>query len=522
MSLAEVRPIASAQRIGSIPPRVAYVTATVMMAALIVAGLALGIATWTPASVIAVLLVAITALWISGGAMTAALGLMSEPAQANRVPDNWCPSEQTAILVTVCGEDPKPLARHLKALRTGLDAVGLGQTTQIFVLSDTSGDAEIAAEDACFQDLRVDGTLFYRRRLVNAGRKPGNLADWLSSHGAEFSYMLVLDADSRMSPERIRKLIWQIASRPGLGLLQAGISLVPGTTRFGKHQRVAARLLSRNFGRGFAAWTGDSGNYWGHNAIMRIAAFKEAACLPILSGPAPFGGTVLSHDFIEAAWIRRAGWSISLDPDTSGSAEQAPQSMSEFHRRDRRWCQGNLQHIRLLFEPGLCLISRMHLVSGIVSYLAAPIWLTLIVLIATGAVSVNGSAALLLVLIALLLPKLCAMADLLRRGRTVRRRKVALRALGAELVMSSVIAPLVMVRHTMSVLSVCMGRDCGWRSTRPPLMRMPDGLLEAIVGVALLALVWATNASATLWLAPVLVPLCTAPLIASALDAPVA
>lgn len=521
MSLAEVRPIAPVQRIGSISPRVAYVAATVVMAALIVAGFALSIATWTPAAVIALLLVAITAVWISGGAMTAALGLMSEPVQASRVPDDWSPSEKTAILVTLCGEDPKPLARHLKALRRALDTVGLGQTTQIFVLSDTSGGTKIAAEETAFEDLRVDGTLLYRRRLVNAGRKPGNIADWLSKHGADFSYMLVLDADSRMSPKRIRKLIWQIASRPGLGLLQAGISLVPGTTRLGRYQRVAARLLSRNFGRGFAAWTGDSGNYWGHNAIMRTAAFKEAACLPNLSGPAPFGGTVLSHDFIEAAWMRRAGWSISLDPDTSGSAEEAPQYVSEFHRRDRRWCQGNLQHIRLLFEPGLCLISRMHLVSGIVSYLAAPIWLTLIVLIATGAVPVNGSAALPLVLIALLLPKLCAMADWLGRARTKRRRLVALRALSAELVLSSVIAPLVMVRHTMSVLSICLGRDCGWKSPRLPQMRVPDGLPEAVVGVALLTLVWATNASATLWLTPVLIPLCAAPLIVRALDAPV-
>lgn len=143
MSLAEVRPIAPVQRIGSISPRVAYVAATVVMAALIVAGFALSIATWTPAAVIALLLVAITAVWISGGAITATLGLMSEPVQASRVPDDWSPSEKTAILVTLCGEDPKPLARHLKALRRALNTVGLGQTTQIFVLSDTSGGTKI-------------------------------------------------------------------------------------------------------------------------------------------------------------------------------------------------------------------------------------------------------------------------------------------------------------------------------------------------------------------------------------------
>lgn len=521
MSLAEVRPVRSEHRIGRVTPLVVYTMSTVFMAALIVAGFVVSVEYWTLAASVALPFVALMGLWISGGAVTALLGLFFEPIRSTRVPDEWCPSVPTAILVTLCGEDPVPLARHLKTLYKGLNKIGLRQRTQIFVLSDTSGDAKIAAEEAAFQDLISDGTLVYRRRLVNTGRKPGNIADWLSHHGTDFSYMLVLDADSRMSPERIRNMIWQIETRPGLGLLQAGISLVPGTTRFGRHQRVAARLLSRNFGRGFAAWTGESGNYWGHNAIMRTVAFQEAACLPKLSGSAPFGGNILSHDFIEAAWMRRAGWSISLDPDPLGSAEQAPQTMADFHRRDRRWCQGNLQHIRLLTEPGLCMISRMHLVAGIVSYLAAPIWLTLIVLIAAGVVPISGAAALLIVLIALLVPKLCALADWLARARTPSRRWVALRALGSELVLSSIVAPLVMVRQTMSVLSICMGRDCGWKSTRVPRVRIPDGLAEMTLGMALLALVWGTNTSAALWLAPIVIPLCAAPLIARALDAPV-
>ena len=520
MSLAEIRTIARAPIIGRITPVVAYASATVLMSAMIVAGFAWSVSSWTIGAFISLPLVCITALWISGGAATAIVGLFSKAPPSQPIPKDWTPSAQTAILVTLCGEDPAPLARHLRALRTALVHHGLGGKTQIFVLSDTSGDARVKAEDAAFQDMHNDGSLMYRRRLVNTGRKPGNIADWLTAHGDDFAYMLVLDADSRMSAERIHKMIWHIERRPSLGLLQTGIALVPGATRFGRHQRVAARLLSHNFGRGFAAWTGDSGNYWGHNAIMRTAAFQEAASLPELSGSAPFGGNILSHDFIEAAWMRRAGWSVALDPDLSGSAENAPQTLAEFHRRDRRWCQGNLQHVRLLAEPGLRAISRMHLAAGIVSYLAAPIWLALIVLIASGAVAVSGALPLLLVAIVLIVPKLCAMVDWIGRSRRTRRRWVALRALGGELVLSSVIAPLVMVRHTISVLSVCMGRDCGWKSGRMPRVRLPDGLPELAVGMGLLALVLSTNGSAALWLAPVVIPLCAAPLIARAIDAP--
>jgi membrane glycosyltransferase len=208
------------------------------------------------------------------------------------------------------------------------------------------------------------GVLTYRRRCENIGRKPGNIADWLARWGDDHDYMLVLDADSRMSTDRIRRLIARMEARPRLGLLQAAIALTPGRTRFGRHQRMAAKLLGPTFVRGFAAWTGRSSNYWGHNAIIRVEAFRVAANLPILSGRPPFGGSVLSHDFVEAAWMRRAGWHVELDVAQGGSAEGAPQTLEEFHKRDRRWCQGNLQHMRLLAEPALHPISRWHMLSG--------------------------------------------------------------------------------------------------------------------------------------------------------------
>jgi membrane glycosyltransferase len=520
MSLVEPRLAADVARPAWHGPRIAAAGLALGLTAAIVAAFSASVAAWTPAGVAALTLVTLGALWISGGAATAVLGLFVPAPRTGDAPEGWRPASRTAILVLLCKEDPAPLARHLAALRTGLVRAGLGQATEIFVLSDTGGAAEIAREERAMQPLAASGVLRYRRRAENTGRKPGNIGDWLDSHGADHDHMLVLDADSRMTPARIRRMIWQMDRRPELGLLQAGIALLPGRTRFGRHQRVASRLLSRGFGRGFAAWSGDSGNYWGHNALIRVAAFREARRLPDLPGRAPWGGMLLSHDFVEAAWIRRAGWAVALDPATVGSAEEAPQTLQEFHARDRRWCQGNLQHLRLIAEPGLDPVSRLHLAMGILSYLVAPVWLILVALIAFGIVPVAGVLPVTLVAAVLLLPKICALIDGWRAARTARRRAVLLRASVGELAVSSVIAPLVMLRQAGAVAAICLGRDCGWKSARRRGPALPSGSVEAASGWALVALAVAVSGPAAIWLAPVALPLCCAPLVMSAMARP--
>lgn len=518
MSLVE--PISRAWRVdaGWPGPRAAGLGLALGLTLAIVAGFATSVTDWTPGALLALPLVMLGAVWIAGGAATALLGLALRPEPEPPVPAGWRPASRTALLVTLCKEDPAPLAAHLVALRAALDRVGLDAGAHIFVLSDTSGAAAIAAEEAAFAPLIEAGTVTYRRRPENTGRKPGNIADWLAVHGDGFEHMMVLDADSRMSPDRIRRMIHRMDRTPALGLLQAGLALVPGRTRFGRHQRTGVRLLSRGFGRGFAAWTGDSGNYWGHNAIMRVAAFRSAATLPVLPGRAPFGGALLSHDFIEAAWIRRAGWAVALDPDMTGSAEDAPQTLAAFHARDRRWCQGNLQHLRLLAAPGLDPVSRLHLLMGVLSYLVAPVWLVLIALIALGLVPVVGALPLLVAALVLLIPKLCALVEGLCRSRSWARRAVILRAWVGELATSTLIAPLVMLRQAGAVLAVCLGRDCGWKTARRAGPTLPCGTVEAVAGAALVTLAVATSGSAALWLAPVALPLCCAPLIVPVLD----
>jgi len=252
--------------------------------------------------------------------------------------------------------------------------------------------------------------------------------------------------------------------------------------------------------------------------LIRVAAFRAAVPLPRLSGKAPLGGQILSHDFVEAAFIRRAGWDVRLDAELPGSAEDAPQTLEAFHRRDRRWCQGNLQHLRLLAVPGLHTGSRFHLASGAFSYLAAPIWLALVTMAATGALAVNSPLPFLLVALLLLLPKVCALWASLVPSRSWARRGILLRAAGGELLASALLAPLVMVRQTGAVLSVLAGQDCGWKSGRDNSPGLRDGWYEALVGAGLSTIALAVGTSSALWLAPMLLPLLFAPLLVNYFD----
>ena len=500
-------------RLGPIPARLVFALMLFTLAVMPVLSFALAVDSWTWIAWTALPLVAATAVWIAGGAATSILGLIAPSPKPQGPRQAWVPSGQTAILLTLCGEAPGPAARYLADLATGLARAGLSGQTRIHVLSDTSDPQDCAREDAALADLIASGRVLFRRRSVRTDRKPGNIADWLTSHGERTDYMVVLDADSRMSAASIRHLIWRLETNPKLGLCQAGIALVPGRTRFGRYQRLTSRLLGRTFARGYAAWSGRTGTYWGHNAILRVAAFREVARLPGLSGPAPFGGMILSHDVIEAAFIRRAGWHVELCPGLAGSAEDAPQTLEAYVKRDRRWCQGNLQHLRLIAAPALHPLSRYHLLTGIFSYLAAPIWLLLLLLLSSGALTVTGVWPVLTVATLLLIPKLCALLDARSMLRSRWRRGPVLRASRAELALSTLLAPLIMLRQALSVAAVLMARDCGWKSPSPARRPLPSGWPEAALGLALLIYAVAAAPAGAVWMAPVIGPLLAAPVL---------
>lgn len=498
-----------------------YVTAVITLGfgALLLVGLDLG-ATHPALSALVLALFMCNGYMLFSAAGVALAGL--ERGSARRSPDAL-PQDHCAVLWLLCGEPPEPVANRAAALLRELAQSPIGAKTRIFILSDTTDPDSLAQEKAAFAGL--EDQITYRVRENPAGRKTGNLNDWLMTHGAGFDTMLVLDADSGFSLARLIELRQQMEQDPELGLIQSAISLRPTSTRFGHMQRLSARLSGPVFAKGLARLSGDAGNYWGHNALLRVRAFRQVATLPPLSGRPPFGGPVLSHDFIEAAYLRRAGWKVIIEPDHRGSFEDAPETLAAHLRRDRRWSQGNLQHLRLIGAPGLHPSSRLHLLAGIQSYLSAPIWLLLVVLTGSGAVHATAAVIvpLLGILLALLVPKFAAVLARRDLRRHHWRRRVVLRALWTELALTTLFAPISMVRRTGFVLAVLSGRSQGWVPSGLAIARQRlHGGAEMLVGIVIVAIVTlpqllisspAAAQMSGLLVLPVVLPLLFAPLL---------
>ncbi|WP_209428068.1 glucans biosynthesis glucosyltransferase MdoH [Pararhodobacter sp. SW119] len=478
---------------------------------------------------LALALFGVNAIWLSAAAVTSLQGMCA--TGQDRAEPLVAPSiDRCAILWLVCGEPPEPLARRIAALLAGLDATDQAADCAVFVLSDTQGADRVAQEQAALAPLAHRIT--WRNRSSATDRKPGNLCDWHERHGADFATMLVLDADSGFSAARLARMRAIMADHPQLGLIQAAISLRPGGSRLSAMQRLSGRLCGPVFARGLARLSSDAGNYWGHNALLRVAAYAQVARLPALSGRPPFGGPILSHDFIEAALMRAAGWRVRIDPEARGSFEDAPESVASHLRRDRRWAQGNLQHLRLIARGGLHPASRLHLLAGIHSYLSAPIWLMLVLLMGSGTVHANAQAvwALLGALGLLMVPKLAGLATLRARLRRSGHRRVLWRAMGAELSLTTLYASVMMIRRTGFVLALLAGRDSGWKPSGQGSSAAGRGRVEQAAGLAILASVImpqvliSTGTAAVLAAAmvlPVVLPLFAAPWLIRWLDASV-
>ncbi|HEX2100120.1 MAG TPA: glucans biosynthesis glucosyltransferase MdoH, partial [Candidatus Synoicihabitans sp.] len=349
-----------------------------------------------------------------------------------------------------------------------------------------------------------------------------------------------LDADSIMTGEAIVKLTRMMERNPGVGIIQTVPRLVRGETMFARLQQFASRLYGPIFAAGLNSWQLGESNYWGHNAIIRLAPFIAHCSLPDLPGEEPFGGRILSHDYVEAALMRRGGWAVWLAVDLEGSYEECPANLIDFAKRDRRWSQGNLQHAWLLTAKGLHMANRLHLFMGIMSYLASPLWFAFLILStvivfqfsATGLTLLPSgglspafqldydtqAVALFVGTLALLFfPKLLALLDL-------RRRPAELEAFGGWLsVVSSVIletfvftllAPVLMLFHTKFVLLILRGKGVAWITQR----RGQDGEPEwrevilthaghTILGLSWAALAWWIKPAFAAWLSPILIGL---------------
>ena len=342
-----------------------------------------GAAKMTPLQGVMIFFFAITLCWIAFACASAIAGFVLPAARMRESP---LENSVTALVMPVYNEDPIRTTSALQVMAQALIAAGVAKNFEIVIISDSTQVDAWIAESLAVDRLRralndetgVGMPVRYRRRWHNTGRKVGNVDDFVRRWGGHFNYMIVLDADSLMSAETLTALARRMQADPQLGILQTVPLLIGQRSLFARLQQYASRVYGQVIARGVAAWSGDDGNYWGHNAIIRVSAFASTCGLPQLQGRKPFGGHVLSHDFVEAAFMRRAGWRVQMAADLEGSWEEGPPSLVDVAIRDRRWAQGNLQHTKILGAAGLAPTSRLHLVVGIMSYLSSPLWLFLI------------------------------------------------------------------------------------------------------------------------------------------------
>jgi membrane glycosyltransferase len=400
----------------------------------------------------------------------------------------------TAIVFPIYNENVARVCEGLRAVYESLQHTGSLEHFDFFILSDsTDADKWVEEERRWFeliQELDALGKVYYRRRLDNEGRKSGNIRDFLSSWGRRYRYFITCDADSVMRGETLVDLVKLMETHPTVGLVQTVPALVNAETLFGRMQQFSNRLYAPIFIAGLNFWTLDMGNYWGHNALIRVEPFMQYCDLPRLPGHKPFGGQILSHDFVEAALLVRENRGAWLAYDLEGSYEEAPQGMIENAQRDRRWCQGNLQHSLVVFFKGLRGASRLHLIFGILGYLASPLWLAFLITFNwiiwyqqfTGLsvitmhahfVNLSGTAHALLIfticMIVLMLPKFLALVDLAREPERRRAFGGMGRATGGvvlETVFSTLHAPLQMLWHTRFVLTNLFGMAVGWKTQK--------------------------------------------------------
>ncbi|MBP5979110.1 MAG: glucans biosynthesis glucosyltransferase MdoH [Halomonas sp.] len=413
---------------------------------------------------------------------------------------------RTALVMPIYAEPPIPTIAGLEATCRSLIEQAktpdnhietpLSEHFEVFILSDTQDPekAKVEAAHVVALQQRLAGQLsvHYRRRENNLGRKAGNIAEFCRRWGRRYDYMVVLDADSLMSGATLLKLVHRMQRQPSVGLIQTVPIPVGQRTLFGLFTQFASALYSPMLAAGQSFWQGDAANYWGHNAIVRTRAFMASAGLPLLSGKPPLGGEILSHDFVEAALLKRSGWQVLLDTSATtavsshnpyasashNSFEAMPSNMLDFAKRDRRWLQGNLQHLRLLTGAGFHTLSRLHFLFGAFAYLSSLVWLGLLVctslLVGYHAIDDTPeqmlpqslSVGLLFITLGMLLaPKfLGLLLAFIQCPHAFGGRVRLLASAVLEILFAALIAPLMMACHSLFIINVLVGGSIEWQT----------------------------------------------------------
>jgi membrane glycosyltransferase len=479
-----------------------------------------------------VVLFAVTLPWYVIGFWNAVIGLAimrfaRDPVAAvtpaaGRVRGDEPITASTAILLCIRNEAPERVARLIEPLLAGLAARGVGDRFHLYALSDT-GDAAIAAAEAARFDAlasfwRGRIPLTYRRRLDNTGFKAGNIEDFCARWGDRHDFAIMLDADSVMTVELVLKLVRIMQAEPRLGILQSLVIGMPSASAFARMFQFGMRLGMRSYTIGSAWWQGDCGPYWGHNAIVRLAPFMAHCRLPVLPESALVGGRVLSHDQVEAVLMRKAGFEVRVLAEEGSSFEQNPPTLSEFIRRDLRWCQGNMQYWHFLRMDGIAPVSRYQLAFAILMFVGSPAWIGLLWLGSAGAALAPspadfmrwepGIALLGLVLAMWFAPNVATMIDVVLR-RDLRRafgggvRFCASVLLTIAFVM--LLSPIMWASHTVFLARLAAGRTVPWGAQARDDHAVPWPLAarqfwpQTLIGFLPLALLAAAAPAALPW-----------------------
>jgi membrane glycosyltransferase len=453
---------------------------------------------------------------------------------------------RTALCMTLYNEDPDQGFRRLRQTVRSLEQTGKVAAFSIFVLSDTN-DRQIARrEEQLFEDWRAtDGgrlRLHYRRRRQNTGFKAGNIRDFLERFGSDFDFCIILDIDSLMTGPAILRLVRAMQANPRLGILQTLVTGLPSVSPFARIFQFGMRHGMRSYTAGSIWWQGNAGPYWGHNAIVRIAPFRQHCHLPELSGTGPLSGAVLSHDQLEAALLHSAGYDVRVLPQEFGSFEENPPTLSDFIKRDLRWCQGNLQYLRLLRLPQLKRISRVQLLLAVLMYSASPAWLLLLIIglgQAIGGsfappatptlpyqpwVSIVGWGLFMATLVFVFAPKLAGWAETLidrRERQSFGGAPRLIAGIGLEVLASVLLAPVMALTQSLFIGGLAFGRRIVWQAQRRTVQRLPlaqsfrQFRTFALTGIVLGLLLATTLPWLLPFFAPMLLGLAAAPVFAT-------
>lgn len=492
-----------------------------------------------------VIVFGILTAWVTLGFWTGLIGfcvllVRGKPVSPRSTGDTPFPAKPTAVIVPVYKESPEYVTAVIETMYRGLEARGALSHFEFYILSD-SDDA-----DACVREqwawanlchrLNAYARIHYRRRRVNTKRKTGNIADFLRRWGQRHEYMVVLDADSLLSADTLLRLVALMQANPGAGIIQTAPGVIRQVTLFGRIQQFANRLYGSMFAAGLSFWQLGDSYYWGHNAIIRVAPFMQHCNLPRLRGHAPLSGDIMSHDFVEAALLRRAGWSTWLVGDLGGSWEETPPTLLDELKRDRRWCHGNLQHLRLLLAKGLLATHRLMFVNGAMSYITSVLWL-IYLLLGTAVIAWHALvppnyfpaghglfpvwpvwhrglavALLAITLVILFMPKLLAGILMLLQRRTAEFGGILrlFASMVLELIHASLLAPVRMLFHSRFVITSLAGGAVRWgpqsRKTNgtPWRVALRFHIPGTLIAIAWGAFAYVLDPSFLWWLVPVL------------------